>query len=155
PPSFYQNYFWTRRRESPADIRIALHLAGLTSFSGLPQDLQEARLAMTYLTIRRAQAGLEKDPDDGNGNLALGQAYNFLSQIESVAAINGSRPPRSGMRYLQTVAAFNQVLVGEPDNRDAHAALLRIYEEARKPDLVMRHMLAMQEILAADPETDP
>jgi tetratricopeptide (TPR) repeat protein len=154
-PSFYQMHFWTRRRESSADIRVALHLAGLTSFSGLPQRLNDARLAMAYLTIRRAQAGLEKDPDDVSGYLALGQAYNFLSQIESVAAINGSRPPRSGMRYLQTVAAFNQALVGDPDNRDAHAALLRIYEEAQKPDLVLKHMLALQEILSADPETNP
>jgi tetratricopeptide (TPR) repeat protein len=154
-PSFYQRYFWTRRRETPADIRVALHLAGLTSFSGLPQHLNDSRLAMAYLTIRRAQAGLEKDPDEVSGYLALGQAYNFLSQVESVAALNGSRPPRSGMRYLQAVAAFNQALVGDPDNRDAHAALVRIYEEAHKPDLVLRHMLALQEILSADPETNP
>jgi tetratricopeptide (TPR) repeat protein len=153
-PSFYQKYFWTRRRDSSADIRTARHLARLTVFPSLPQYLNDSRLAMAYLTIRRAQVGLNLDPDDVNGYLALGSAYNFLAQIESVAAINGSRHPRNGMRYLQTVSAFNQALVGDPENREAHAELVRIYEEARKPDLVLQHMQALQEILSADPDTN-
>ncbi|MGE5195627.1 MAG: tetratricopeptide repeat protein [Deltaproteobacteria bacterium] len=154
-PSFYQKYFWTKRHVSVPEILEAGHLAQLMVFPGLPQALGQSRLAMAYLAIRRAQAGLEKDPDDVSGYLVLGQVYDFLSRIEAAVAMTGSRSLRSEMRYLQAVAAYNQSLVGEPDNPTAHAALMRIYLEAQKPDLALRHMQALDDVLAADPDVNP
>jgi tetratricopeptide (TPR) repeat protein len=154
PPSLYQKYFWSKRHISPPEVLEAGQLVQWLGFSGLPQRLQQSRVAMAYLAIRRAQAGLETDPDDVSGYLVLGQAYDFLSRIEAAAA-NGARPPRSGVRYLQSIAAYNQALVGEPDNRAAHAALMRMYLEAQRPDLALRHMQAYDELLAADPDVNP
>ena len=149
-PSFYKKYFWSTKVEPSADVREALQLATLAGFP-LPQRLQSSRTAMAYLAIRRAQAGLAKDPDDVNGYLALGQAYDFLSQIEYQASL-GVRPVRNGVRYLQAVAAYNQALVGEPDNMNAHQRLIQLYREARKPDLAFRHLSALDDDMLAHPD---
>jgi len=97
PASFYQKWFWTKRHESPAEIHEALHLALICSSLGaMPRYVDEARLAMTHLAIRLAQAGLEKDPDDSLGYLALGHAYDFLSKIEAYAAATARDHPVAG-----------------------------------------------------------
>jgi tetratricopeptide (TPR) repeat protein len=150
PPSFYQRYFWTHRRQSTAEIHEAMHLASLATLP-LPRRLESSRPAMVILAIRLAQAGLARDPDDVNGYLVLGSAYDFLAQVEAAAVMNGSRPARTGVRYLQTVCAYNQALVGSPDNMAANAALMRIYSEAGKIDLALRHSEACDEALSADP----
>ena len=151
PPTFYQRYFWTSRHQSSGDIHEALHLAVMATYPGLPRHMDQSRAAMALLAIRRAQAGLARDPDDVNGYLALGQAYDFLARIEATAVMNGSRPARVGMRYLQAVGAYNQVLVGAPDSLAAHGALKRIYSEAGKLDLALRHSEAYEQALSANP----
>lgn len=149
-PSFYKKYFWSTRTETSPEIQEGLQLARLAAFP-LPRRLDTSRTAMAHLAIRRAQAGLAKDPDDVVGYLVLGQAYDFLSQIENLASL-GVRQPRNGMRYLQTVAAFNQVLVGDPDNLAAHRRLLSLYGEAGKVDLAFRHLSAIDNEILANPD---
>jgi hypothetical protein len=148
-PSFYKKYFWSTKFESSAEVREALQLSALTEFN-VPR-LNEARTAMAYLAIRRAQVGLAKDPDDVRGYLALGQAYDFLSKIEYQASL-GLRQPRNGVRYLQAVAAYNQALVGELDNMVAHRKLLQLYQEAGKLDLSFRHLSALDDDILAHPD---
>ncbi|MBI3866423.1 MAG: hypothetical protein HY290_31470 [Planctomycetia bacterium] len=149
-PSFYKKYFWSTKVESSPEISEGLQLAKLVAFR-LPPRLDFSRTAMAYLAIRRAQEGLAKDPDDVKGYLVLGQAYDFLSQIEYQASL-GTRPPRSGMRYLQAVAAYNQALIGEPDNLLAHRQLLQIYSEAKKLDLGFRHLQALDDDMLTHPD---
>jgi tetratricopeptide (TPR) repeat protein len=149
PPSFYQKYFWSSRHDTPAEIHEGRHLVLLASS---PQVLlrADARLGMAYLAVRKAQSGLTKDPDAVAGYVVLGQAYDLIAQLESLVATNGSRPPRTGMRYLQTVAAYNQALVGDPQNIVVQKALVQIYLEAQKYDLALRHLEACDEILSAN-----
>ncbi len=149
-PSFYKKYFWSTKVEPSADVREAFQLATLAGVP-LPRKLESSRTAMAYLAIRRAQVGLSKDPDDVNGYIALGQAYDFLSQIEYQASL-GVRPVWNGLRYLQAVAAYNQALVGEPDNLTAHQRLLQLYREGRKPDLAFRHLSALDDDMLARPD---
>jgi hypothetical protein len=149
-PSFYQRYFWTHRRQSTGEVHEALHLAALAASPALPRRIEASRTAMAYLAIRKAQAGLARDPDDVNGYLALGGAYDLLAKIEA-ATSNGFRAAQSGVRYLQSVCAYNQALVGSPDSVAAHQALMQIYGEARKLDLVLRHSEKYEELLSADP----
>lgn len=149
-PSFYKKYFWSTKVESSAEVREAQQLATLAQFP-LPRRLNDARTAMAYLAIRRAQVGLSKDPDDVKGYLALGQAYDFLSQIEFQASL-GARPARPGLRYLQAVAAYNQALVGDPENMNAHRRLLMLYNESRKMDLSFRHLSALDDDMLAHPD---
>ncbi|MBS0262432.1 MAG: hypothetical protein JSS02_10820, partial [Planctomycetes bacterium] len=149
PPSFYKKYFWSNKVESSAEIREAMQYATLASIN-LPR-LMEARVALAQLAIRKAQVGLSKDPDDVRGYLALGQAYDLLSQVEYGASL-GQRNTREGLRYLQIISAYNQVLVGEPDNMPAHRRLMQIYAEARKVDLCYRHAAAIDDDILAHPE---
>lgn len=152
PPSFYQKHFWANKSEPPPEVLEAYHLVQLAGYPGLPRHLDRSRTAMMYLAIRLAQAGLSKDPDAITGYIALGQAYDLLAQVEAAAARNGSRPARTGMRYLQAVASYNQALLGDPDNLTAHQQLATLYYEAGKRDLAMRHLEALDEVLSADPE---
>ena len=151
PPSFYKKYFWSTKVEAPAEIHEAVHLVQLAVYPGLPQRLEASRCAMAHLAIRLAQAGLSKDPDAVAGYLALGEAYDFLSQLEYTVS-RGVRQQRNGVRYLQAVASFNQALVGEPDNASAHKALVKLYGEARRIDLVLEHLLALDKQMSANPE---
>lgn len=155
PPSFYQKYFWSTKQDLPAEVLEALHLVRVASLPGLPARYDDERAAMAYIAIRRAQKGLAEDPDSVAGYLALGQAYQFLAQWDTGAARNGYRTPYSGTRYLQAVAAYNQALVADPDNSTAHLALSGLYQGARRLDLALRHMEALDRILSERLETDP
>lgn len=155
PPTFYQKYFWSSRREISREIREAGNLVSLMGYPALPNRGNETRVALAYLAIRKAQAGLSKDPDDPSGYLVLGGAYDYLAKAEASASLNGSHSARKGMRYLQCVAAFNQALVGDPGNRDAHWALMQIYSEAGRLDLALRHIEGYEKALAAKPDENP
>ena len=148
PPSFYQRYFWRARRQSPAAIHEGMHLARLASYPALPQALDSSRLAMAYLAVRLAQEGLSYDPDAVDGYVVLGMAYDFLSTMEAGSSPAGMRHPRTGMRYFQSVAAYNQALVGDPENFAAHLALRKLYREAGRPDLELRHLEAIDKVLS-------
>jgi tetratricopeptide (TPR) repeat protein len=151
PPSVYKKYFWSTKVEAPAEIREALQLVQLARYPGLPRKLEGSRGAMAILAIRLAQAGLSKDPDAIAGYLVLGEAYDFLSQLE-YSASGRARQPRNGARYLQAVASYNQVLVGDPLNTAAHRALFKLYSEARRLDLVLRHLTVLDQEMSAHPE---
>src|SRR5205807_6724988 len=107
PASVYKKYFWSTKVEAPPEIHEALQLVLLAKYQGLPKRLDSSRGAMAYLAIRSAQAGLSKDPDAVTGYLTLGEAYDYLSQLEYVAS-RGLRQARGGARYLQAVASFHQ-----------------------------------------------
>ena len=150
PPSFYKKYFWSTKVEAPAEIHEAVQLVQLFKYPGLPRRLEASRGAMAHLAVRLAQAGLSKDPDATTGYLVLGEAYDFLSQLEYSYSL-GTRTPRNGVRYLQAVAAYNQVLVGDPLNSAAHKALFKMYSEARRLDLALRHLLVLDQEMSAHP----
>jgi tetratricopeptide (TPR) repeat protein len=152
PPSFYKQHFWSNKVEAPAEVHEAFQLVTLAKYSGLPRRLDSSRGAMVQLAIRLAQAGLSKDPDAVAGYLALGEAYDFLSQLE-YSVSRGVRQPRNGVRYLQAVASFNQALVGDPDNSAAHKSLVKLYGEAHRLDLVLRHLLVLDQQMSAHPES--
>ncbi|HEY2252991.1 MAG TPA: hypothetical protein VGH74_18090, partial [Planctomycetaceae bacterium] len=151
PPSFYKKYFWSTKVEEPAEIHEAIRLVQLAMYPGLPRRLDTSRMAMTHLAIRQAQAGLSKDPDAVSGYLALGEAYDFLSQLEYRASL-GARQARGGVRYFQAVASYNQALVGDPLNTTAHKALFKLYADTRRLDLMLRHLQVLDQEMTAHPE---
>jgi tetratricopeptide (TPR) repeat protein len=152
PPSFYQKYFWSKKRDIPAEVLEGTHLARLAAQRNLPRRYANARAAMANLAIRRAQAGLAKDPDSAEGYIVLGQAYSILADWESIVVLNGSRPPNAGLRYVQAVASYNQALVADPGNLDAHGALVDLYAAARKPELELVHLEAIDAAIGNDPD---
>lgn len=144
PPSFYQRYFWSAKREVPPQIQEALHLVRMGSLQGLPPSYETNPAALALLSIRLAQQGLLVEPNSPEGYLALGQAYQLLSEWDASIARNGSHSPYGGMRYTQAVAAFNQALVADPRNITAHLALRLLYQGAGRLDLMLRHLEAIE-----------
>ncbi|MSR57522.1 MAG: hypothetical protein EXS05_07605 [Planctomycetaceae bacterium] len=155
PPSFYQRYFWSSKREVPPQIQEALHLVRLAALQGLPRVYETSGAAMALVAIRLAQTGLVIDSNSAEGYVALGQAYQLLAEWDAAVARNGSRSPYSGTRYFQAVAAFNQALVADPHNQTAHFALMLLYQGAGRLDLTLRHMEAIEtEMLKRTDEGD-
>lgn len=149
PPSFYQRYFWSSKRDITPEVQQAVHLVRLASLP-LPRKYEEDRTALAFLAIRLAQAGLVNDPDAAAGYLALGQAYQILAESEAAHALNNSRSPYSGTRYTQAVASYNQALVADPDNQTAHFALATMYQRAQRPELALRHIEELERLLSKD-----
>ena len=165
-PDFYERYFWSRRKSIPIEIQEALHLVRLAPLSGTMGD------AMAFLGIRKAQEGLNKDPDSPEGYLALGMAYSTLHNAwdSPLLTINPEtfREPTS-LRYYQAVAALNQALIANPDDHQPRLYLVSLYQGplyqqalqmqgtrnphlAVRPDLVLREIKALHGALAAIPE---
>jgi tetratricopeptide (TPR) repeat protein len=154
PPSFYQRYFWSKKRELEPEVQEALHLVRLVSLPLPPRYDETDQAAMALLAIRLAQAGLSKNPDSADGYLALGQAYQFLADFEARHAFNELRSPSSGTRYLQAVIAYNQALLADPDSQTAHVGLYTLYQRAGRPELTLIHQEALERLLAKRPDVD-
>lgn len=162
PPSFYEKYFWSKKREIPLEIQQAMHFAGLAALPdspigdlpALPSSLAEARVALAYLAIREAQLGLQLEPNSVMGYLVLGQAYDTLRAYEMLEARNPNRNPFSGVRYMQSITALNQALVADADNQGAHLQLANMYQQAGRVDLELRHLRALLQLWQTSPETD-
>lgn len=144
PPTFYETYVWSRKREVPNSIQEALHLVHLAARAQTPSPA-------AILGIRKAQAGLATAPDCAEGYLALGRAYWLLGRWESFA-IGNPNPLRDGLRYFQAVASFNQALVANPALQAARLDAYQMYEAAGKADLAMRELEFINRAMAALPE---
>lgn len=145
-PSFYQKYFWSKKREVPREIQRALHFVRIAPLFYMSGRSDTSR-AMAQAAARQALTGLNGDPGMVAGYVALGQAYTLLSQLESP----DGRPQSAGMRYLQAVAAYNQALVADPTSLEAHNALISLYSGAQRLDLMLRHLEAVDRESIDDP----
>jgi len=134
PPSFYQQYFWAERKQSPLEIQEARHLIRFArdliqnsqmSGQNVNQSL-ELGTSLALLGIRRAQTGLAIDPNCTDGYVAMGVAYAILNGTESPSqqSPEGYAPT---IRYYQAVAAFNQALIADPTNQVSHEQLRLLY----------------------------
>ena len=162
-PTFYQRYFWSKRREISPPIQQALQYARLAtlparsegnSLWALPDRYADSRAALAILAIRKAQEGLQDDPDSHWGYMVLGEAYGVLSKWEATLAQNASRTQTSGLRYFQAMASFNQALVSSPEDGPAHQQLASLYGQANRSDLELRHQKELLRLIEADPEID-
>lgn len=134
PPTFYEKYMWSRKRDVPNDIQEALHLARMAS----DVDQPNFSPSLALLAIRRAHEGLRQNPDSPEGYLALGMAYRYLAIFENQTVMVRRQPLTANLRYFQAIAAFNQVLVAEPLNRFALIELRNLYGAAGRADLQLR-----------------
>ncbi len=155
PPSFYERYLWGRQRIVPNEVQEATHLMRMAADAQFPQASGNARIAMIYQGIRKAQEGLAKFPDCAEGYVALGLAYTVLSQWDAGAALNHFGVQRANLRYLQAVAAFNQALVSSPHDDAAHLGAFQLYQAAGRVDLALRELQAIDQALANAPAILP
>ena len=162
-PTFYQRYFWSKRRDIAPSIQQALQYARLATLPGqsesnslwaLPDKYANSRAALAILAIRKAQEGLQDDPDSHWGYMVLGEAYGVLAKWEATLAQNPTRTQTSGLRYFQSMSSYNQVLVSSPDDAPAHQQLSALYAQANRSDLELRHQRSLLRLFEAEPEID-
>lgn len=150
-PSFYQRYLGVHPAPVPSEIQEAEHLLTLAlALAQLPSQMLSEPRALVYVAIRKAQAGLVKNPDCSEGYRVLGLAYLNLSDWDSLYLLNDPRLRHSGLRYFQGLLALNQSLVSDPDDYRAHLLLAKTYQEAGKLDLAKREWTACDELLSRE-----
>jgi hypothetical protein len=103
----------------------------------LQQD--DAPMALPLMAVRAARRAIHANPDDAYGYLALGEAYVRLSQQTRERMAMRRMPFLDRIRKVQTITAFNQALLLNPDLAQAHARLADYYTELRYADLVLKH----------------
>ncbi|MFM7161198.1 MAG: hypothetical protein ACKO3P_12590, partial [Planctomycetaceae bacterium] len=155
-PSFYQRYLWSQRREMSPAIQQSLQYVRMATLPigdergampSLPARYLDSRAALALMAVRKAQEGLQDDPDSFWGYRVLGEAYAVLGLWEANYSTAPSRAATGGLRYFQSIAAFNQALVAEPDALDVHELLAGQYARANRIDLELRHQQRMYDIL--------
>jgi tetratricopeptide (TPR) repeat protein len=155
-PSFYQRYLWSQRREISPAIQQSLQYVRMATLPigdergampSLPSRYLDSRAALALMAVRKAQEGLQDDPDSFWGYRVLGEAYAVLGLWEANYSTAPSRAATGGLRYFQSIAAFNQALVAEPEALDVHELLAGQYARANRIDLELRHQQKMYDIL--------
>jgi len=152
-PSVYQKHLRVPPAPVPAEIQEAQHLLTLAIAQG-QTPLQTEPRAILYVAIRKAQAGLLKNPDSAEGYRVLGRAYLLLANWDAIYLLNDSRLRYSGLRYFQALLALNQSLVADPNDYETHRVLAVTYQEAGRIDLAKRELSACDGLLSRMPTLD-
>jgi hypothetical protein len=104
--------------------------------------------ALPLLAIRAARRAVAAHPDDARAWLLLGQAYLALARTSPSEMF--AAPALLGMlRHVQTVTAFSQALLYEPDLIPAHEALALLYTQRNYLDLALKHRAAQLRLTRA------
>jgi tetratricopeptide (TPR) repeat protein len=137
PRSFYQKYLSLPEHRTPLPVQEARHYAFLFSRGSMPFSLGSA---LAHLAIRKANEGLVTHPDNALAFQILGDAYSYLGMVESqVSQLEGSNHP-NWLRFYQTLHAYNQALIIEPDEPILHLKLFQTYERVQKWELAQRSL---------------
>lgn len=149
-PTFYQKYLMLPKHAESNAVREARHCEsqlwdGPDSSSVLTVA---ERVALAYRAIRKANEALSQSTEHAGAFRVLGRAYSFLAEFE-MQSLDAAADPQIGLlRFYQTVSAYGQSLIVEPDNPSTHLALYRVYENANRADLALRSLTRYEELTA-------
>jgi len=144
----YQRILSSPRHVRPVAAQKSLHFDRyIQQFqdpaSGQIQAPHELAAATAHLAIRFANQALAENPENPDAFQVLGNAYMFLSKLES--SIVGSENYDSSRRYRQTIAAFNQAIKIEPDRAAVQLGLFLVYNNNKKLQLARRALQRFEE----------
>lgn len=139
----YDKFFHAERRVVSNPIQQARHL--MRHMSLFRRD-QRSQAALAYLIIRTLNEGLADSQDSAEAFQILGQAYTFLRNFEvQICRSTGFDFPNE-MRFLQSLNAFSQSLVLEPDNPAIYEILINTYSSVNKLDLTLQALHRLEEL---------
>ncbi|GAB4139355.1 MAG: hypothetical protein Tsb009_08200 [Planctomycetaceae bacterium] len=176
-PSFTEKYLSLPKKQTSNEIQVAENysgLAALVSAGALPDsqrtvaEREKILVALSYLIIRNAHAGLLKNPQNQKGYTLLGSAYQKLSQLEvnMVSRSQSLQENPSGWkqsllrrsigairvhRLRQALCAFRQALVLDPDNLFIWRTLADLYLARGMDDYSMNARKKCMELAKALP----
>ena len=176
-PNVYEQWLSRPRKFRPNAVEVARHYAQL--FGNVPTP--QGQMIMAHLVIRNANNGLayrmtglfgeELVPRSADGYRVLGRAYFVLAKAErafvTAAVEDRSRSEQyrdqaafsryliETRRYRQSVAAFQQALVIDPDNYEILFELGFVQNEFGRYDLATPHLERAIELLdRSDPDPE-
>lgn len=147
PRSFYDKYLSLPRTRIPNALQEARHYLRLMAEPNL--DLT-VRTAVGHLAIRRANAGLFEAPQSAEAYRLLGNTYAMLRELEAHVSTMGGYQFPNWMRYYQTLHAFHQSLVIEPEAPLIEQRLFALYLQAERLDLALRALERYQSFIDLD-----
>jgi tetratricopeptide (TPR) repeat protein len=111
--------------------------------------------AMALLAIRKANEVLADQPDNAAAFQVLGDAYQFLMGLETEIARSAGIALINQMRYYQTLAAYQQAVLLEPDSLGLHGRLLNLFQTHQRTDLMLRELETLDRLVAKLRPNDP
>ena len=143
----YEAVLVKQRTITPPSVREAQHYQMLLeeASGGRLSLAPDVACAFAHLVIRKANEGLNQNPNVAAAYRMLGTAYFYLGMLE-----NGIATPSGGVspdtrRYMQSALAYQSSLVLQPDQPLLHLRLGELYARNGKADLAVRHLEAARE----------
>ena len=147
-PDFYKKYVYRVRPATDENLRLAMHHEKLARME--PEAVEQAMsaIANAHLAIRHLNLALDADSNDARAYRLLGSAYSRLGELEQMVGGPqlGDRIKR--IRYFESVMAYRQSLVVEPNSEAAWVELLALYRQQNREDLAgeaLDHLLPLLE----------
>lgn len=143
----YEAVLVKQRTITPASVREAQHYQMLLeeASGGRLSLAPDVACAFAHLVIRKANDGLNQNPNVSSAYRMLGTAYYYLGMLENgIAVPSGGIAPES-RRYFQAALAFQSSLVLQPDQPLLHLRLGELYARNGKVDLAVRHLEAARD----------
>ena len=135
PPTFYEKHVYGSRPSTSTNKRLAGHYLYL--IGGQPESFEQilSGLSNATLSIRHLNLSLAESPDDAEAFEMLGRCYLRLGVMEQMLGSQQSGGRLKQMRYFQTVMAFRQGLVINPESLNCWDGLQSACQQLNRIDL--------------------
>ncbi len=131
--SVYERYLTLPRREVPNGAQLSMHYLQLLMSQ---QVMPDVGASISLLSIREAQQGLAENPRSAEAYFRLGMAYSIVGRLESQLAPQQDGQPET-IRLYQSLMAYHQSLILDPQNMITLDQLLELYLQSRRFDLAL------------------
>ncbi len=145
-PTFYETKLLWPEPEFSNEIQTAYNYQ-LRSRTGQRSDAE--MVAYCHKIIRHARRGLTDYPNHALGYRLLGEAYAQLQEIESRMFSAAPFQPIRHRRFLQSLFAWQQASICDPDDPMPHDRLFVLALQNQKLDLALYHLNRLEEIVGA------
>lgn len=143
----------TRSVPAQTALHYARFLQRYRDQQGRMQLSPDYAAAIAHLAIRYANRALAEDPNCADALEVLGDSYSILSRLETSISRAGGGSYDGSRRYRQTIAAYNQAILLEPQRAGAWLGLFYAYRDNNKHDLALKALREFEAL--TEFESDP
>ena len=150
-PTFYEKHVYGSRPSTNINKRLAGHYLYL--IGGQPESFEQilSGLSNATLSIRHLNLSLAESPDDAEAFEMLGRCYLRLGVMEQMLGNQQSGGRLKQLRYFQTVMAFRQGLVINPESLNCWDGLQSAYQQLNRLDLASEALEQWLQLAEANP----
>lgn len=115
---------------------------------------QPMAVAMAYLAIRKANAGLAESVDDAAAYQIQGDAYSFLLTVENSIEQASGVSFANQLRFYQALGAYYQAIALQPKSLILRDRLLDLLQRHNRFDLVLRELVVIEKLSSVSDSDD-